>query len=133
MTIKRTTLIKLIVVVIIVALGSSFVINNHIKERDKQHEIDEYFEYIDKKTEQEYQSLKYEYLSYVKTIMDNEYSSEFKAKYVRKVNKLLDEYIYKYGTFNSETVFNFMNTQPSRQKEDLKILRELAEERVFQD
>lgn len=133
MTIKRTTLITLIVVVIIVALGSSFVINNHIKERDKQREIDEYFEYIDKKTEQEYQSLKYEYLSYVKTIMDNEYSSEFKAKYVRKVNKLLDEYIYKYGTFNSETVFNFMNTQPSRQKEDLKILRELAEERVFQD
>lgn len=133
MTIKRTTLITLIVVVIIVALGSSFVINNHIKERDKQHEIDEYFEYIDKKTEQEYQSLKYEYLSYVKTIMDNEYSSEFKAKYVRKVNKLLDEYIYEYGTFNSETVFNFMNTQPSRQKEDLKILRELAEERVFQD
>ena len=133
MTIKRTTLITLIVVVIIVALGSSFVINNHIKERDKQHEIDEYFEYIEKQTEQEYQSLKYEYLSYVKTIMDNEYSSEFKAKYVRKVNKLLDEYIYEYGTFNSETVFNFMNTQPSRQNEDLKILRELAEERVFQD
>ena len=133
MTIKRTTLITLIVVVIIVALGSSFVINNHIKERDKQHEIDEYFEYIEKQTEQEYQSLKYEYLSYVNTIMDNEYSGEFKAKYVRKVNKLLDEYIYEYGTFYSETVFNFMNTQPSRQNEDLKILRELAEERVFQD
>lgn len=65
--------------------------------------------------------------------MDNEYSSEFKGKYVRKVNKLLDEYIYEYGTFNSETVFSFKNTQPSRQNEDLKILRKLAEERVFQD
>jgi hypothetical protein len=133
MTIKRTTLITLIVVVIIVALGASFAINNHIKERNKQHDIDEYFEYIEKQTEQEYQSLKYEYLSYVNTIMDNEYSSELKAKYVRKVNKLLDEYIYEYGTFNYETVFNFMNTQPSRQNEDLKILRKLAEERVFQD
>ena len=133
MTIKRTTLITLIVVVIIVALGASFVINNHIKERNKQHDIDEYFEYIEKQTEQEYQSLKYEYLSYVNTIMDNEYSSELKAKYVRKVNKLLDEYIYEYGTFNYETVYNFMNTQPSRQNEDLKILRKLAEERVFQD
>ena len=69
----------------------------------------------------------------VNTIMDNEYSSEFKGKYVRKVNKLLDEYIYEYGTFNSETVFSFKNTQPSRQNEDLKILRKLAEERVFQD
>lgn len=133
MTIKRTTLITLIVVVIIVTLGASFAINNHIKERDKQHKIDEYFEYIEKQTEQEYQSLKYEYLSYVNTIMDNEYSSEFKAKYVRKVNKLLDEYIYEYGNFYHETVFNFMNTQPSRQNEDLKILRKLAEERVFQD
>ena len=133
MTIKRTTLITLIVVVIIVTLGASFAINNHIKERDKQHKIDEYFEYIEKQTEQEYQSLKYEYLSYVNTIMDNEYSSEFKAKYVRKVNKLLDEYIYEYGNFYHETVFNFMNTQPSRQNEDLKILRKLAEERVFHD
>ena len=133
MTIKRTTLITLIVVVIIVALGSSFVINNHIKERDKQHEIDEYFEYIEKQTEQEYQSLKYEYLSYVKTIMDNEYSSEFKAKYVRKVNKLLDEYMYEYESFSSGTVFNFMEAQPLRHNEDLKILHKLAEERVFQD
>ena len=51
MTIKRTTLITLIVVVIIVTLGASFAINNHIKERDKQHKIDEYFEYIEKQTE----------------------------------------------------------------------------------
>ena len=133
MIIKRRTLIIFIVVVVIVLLVVSYAISTNIKERDKQREIDAYFEYIEKQTEQKYQSLKYEYLSYVKTIMDNEYSSEFKAKYVRKINKLLDQYIYEYGTFNSETVFNFMNTQPSRQNEDLKILRELAEERVFQD
>lgn len=133
MIIKRRTLIVLIVLVTIVILVVSLVINHNIKERDKQREIDAYFELIEKQTEYEYQSLKREYLSYVETIMNYEYSSEFRAKYVRKVNILLDEYIYEYGTFNSETVYNFMDTQPSRQSEDLKILRKLAEDRVFQD
>lgn len=133
MIIKRRTLIVLIVLVTIVILVVSLVINHNIKEHDKQREIDAYFELIEKQTEYEYQSLKREYLSYVETIMDYEYSSEFRAKYVSKVNILLDEYIYEYGTFNSETVYNFMDTQPSRQSEDLKILRKLAEDRVFQD
>ncbi len=133
MIIKRRTFIIFIVVVAIVSLVVSYAISNNIKERDKQREIDAYFEHIEKQTEYEYQSLKREYLSYVETIMDYEYSSEFRAKYVSKVNKLLDEYIYEYGNYNSETVYNFMDTQPSRQSEDLKILRKLAEDRVFQD
>lgn len=133
MIIKRRTFIIFIVVVAIVSLVVSYAISNNIKERDKQREIDAYFELIEKQTEYEYQSLKREYLSYVETIMDYEYSSEFRAKYVSKVNILLDEYIYECGNYNSETVYNFMDTQPSRQSEDLKILRKLAEDRVFQD
>ena len=133
MTIKRRTLIILIIMFAIAALVASFTISNYMKERDRQREIDAYFECLEKQTEREYESLKCEYQSYVETIMDNEYSYELRAKYVRKVNKLLDEYIYEYESFSSGTVFNFMEAQPLRHNEDLKILHKLAEERVFQD
>lgn len=118
-----------VIVVIILAIGISI----YTEKRDQQRKLNAYVSSIERAIEREYKSLKSQYDSYVEVIEDYSYSYSFRWDYVKKVNKLLGVHIYKINNTAGSGVHNFLKTQPERETDDLKLLRQVATKNVLED
>ena len=124
----KTLCIVGVVVVIISAIGISI----YTEKRDQQRELNAFVSSVERAIEREYKSLKSQYDSYVEVIEHYGYSYDFRYDYVKKVNNLLGVVVYKVYS-EMWAVDNFLKTQPEREADDLKLLRQVATKNVLED
>lgn len=118
-----------VIIVIISAIGISI----YTEKRNEQRRLEAFVSSVDRAIEREYKSLKSQYDSYVEVIEDYSYSYSFRWDYVKKVNKLLGGYVYKIDNLAMDAIYNFLKTQPEREADDLKLLRQVATKNVLED
>ncbi len=123
MQIKKQTFYIAIVSAVFVIAAISIGYYCYEKEHRRQREVKEYFAYIERMVEREYESLKYDYDSYIDTITDWDYSYDFRKRYISKLNKLLG-----YGRYD---ILNFYSTYKDNREEDLELLKNIARRNVL--
>lgn len=134
MEVKVNTIKKLIPFVILLSVISIISYNIYNEKRiEKMREI-EMKKDIEEAIDREYKSLLREYNSIVETIQDYNYSTDFRGKYLYKLNKLLDSpNRYTKDGWYYYDLKNFEEEFENKKTEDKEILRIIAARNVFKN
>lgn len=132
MEVKVNTLKKLIPLVLFLFVISIISYNIYNEKRiEKMREI-EMKKDIEEAINSEYESLLSEYNSIVEIIQDHNYSTDFRGKYLYKLNKLLDKpNRYTKDGWHYYDLRNFEEEFNNNKNEDKEILRRLAAQNVY--
>ncbi|RHD60165.1 hypothetical protein DW785_23025 [Bacteroides xylanisolvens] len=133
MQIKRSILAIICSILTLVIVFGWVCYKKYDRQRKEELAFSKLMEDFDRAIEREYKNLLQEYESIVETINDNSYSYGFRYRYVVKLNKLLDCRQYDYIGTEYSTVANCIDEQPRKKKEDLKILKQKAQLKAFEN
>ena len=132
MVIKQRTLITIcILAAILLVVGGIIAYTVVEKVREERHRK-ELIESYNRAVEREYKDLVREYDSIIETIRDYDYSYDFRARYVRKLNELLGTVRYSYEYSNFSTVDNCLNNLRYNREEDLALIKQQAHLKAFE-
>lgn len=132
MEIKVKTLKKYIIIVSTLLIASIIFYNIYDKKRTEEMREIEMKKDLEEAIEREYKSLLREYNSIIETIRDYEYSSDFRHRYLYKLNKVLD-YPNRY-TKDGRTypdLDNFEDELEKNKEDDKAILKSIAIKNVY--
>lgn len=132
MEVKVKTLKKYILFIVVFSVISIIAYNVYDKKRtEKMREI-EMKEDIEEAIDREYKDLLEEYNSIIETIQDYDYSTDFRSKYLYKLNKLLDSpnRYTKNGWYHID-LGDFEDNFETNKDEDKAILRSIAARNVY--
>lgn len=132
MKIKVKTL-KVIIPLLVIILTAGIVSYSIYDKKRKEKIADiEFRKDIENAIDKEYNSLKNQYDSIVETILDYQYPSQFRIKYLFKLNTLLDmphRYTKEGGSYND--LYSVEKLLNKNKEEDKDILRSKAQNRVY--
>lgn len=132
MKIKVKTLKAIIPLLVIILTAGIVSYSIYDKKRKEKIADIEFRKDIENAIDKEYNSLKNQYDNIVETILDNQYSSQFRIKYLFKLNTLLDmphRYTKEGGSYND--LYSVEKLLNKNKEEDKDILRSIAQNRVY--
>ena len=132
MKIKVKTLKAIIPLLVIILTAGIVSYSIYDKKRKEKIADIEFRKDIENAIDKEYNSLKNQYDNIVETILDNQYSSQFRIKYLFKLNTLLDmphRYTKEGGSYND--LYSAEKLLNKNKEEDKDILRSKAQNRVY--
>lgn len=132
MKIKVKTL-KIIIPLLVVILTAS-ILSYSIYDKKRKEKIAEIelIKDIENAIDKEYNSLKNQYDNIVETILDKQYSSQFRIKYLFKLNTLLDmPHRYTKGGGSYNDLYDAKELLNKNKEEDKNILKSIAQKRVY--
>lgn len=134
MEIKVKTLQKGILFIALISLISIISYNIYDKKRIEEMRETEMREDIEEAIDREYKDLLEEYNSIIETIQDSDYSTDFRGKYLYKLNKLLDcpNRYTKNGWYYID-LEDFEDKLEANKSEDNEILRSIAARNVYKN
>lgn len=89
MIVKKKSLISICIVIAITSIVCCIVAIKYVKQGNKEKDKIIQEERYNRAVDREYKQLVLEYNDIVETIIDDEYSYDFRCRYVRKLNEFL--------------------------------------------
>ena len=129
MQIKRRTCDIVLPLVLLLLIVGSIGYSRYSEIKKAQRVVELAVEAFNWQVEREYNRMKSQYDDYIETINDNNYSYEFRKRYIRKVYDLLGyQYSYDYEAFD---VLSFSQKQKQNKEQDLSMLKSKAANKIY--